>query len=235
MLGKKVSDLIRDDVRIAENGDVTGTLLYVSEYTEFSSNPEERSGNFFPIYLDKDGSQLITVKDGVTRTQNMPDDKLLVIRLNSENTTVKISVDDAEITTLNFKTATIECPVGKDAVTIPASHDFGTECGDAKDMCSDASVAWDGIKGAVTGTFYKQNKASKYQCPTIINDYYSGKQITVNVTTDTTDDTLEWHSILGEDEETAKNATLTVKQGENVLAELTFLEAEFKDEAAPEN
>ena len=108
LLGKNVDDLIGKDVKVAEDGSVSGTLLYVPEYPEFSSVPDEQKGNYFPVYIDREGERLTIDKNGTEKTQNFPADHLLVIRVDSPDTTVKISVDKLEITTLNFKKAKLK-------------------------------------------------------------------------------------------------------------------------------
>lgn len=99
--------MICDDVRIAANGDVTGTLPYVASYPDFSSSVDEQHGNYFPVYIDREGGQITTDKDGVSKMNDFPDDHLLVIRVDKQSTTVKITVDSDVITTLNFAGATL--------------------------------------------------------------------------------------------------------------------------------
>lgn len=108
LLGKNVTELIGSDVKIAADGSVLGTILYVPEYPAFSSVPDEQKGNYFPVYIEREGDQITTDKDGVSKTNDFPGDHLLVIRVDSPDTTVKISVDESEITTLNFKKAKLK-------------------------------------------------------------------------------------------------------------------------------
>lgn len=108
LLGKNVDDLIGKDVKVAEDGSVSGTLLYVPSYPDFSSNADEQHGNYFPAYIDREGEQITIDKDGAVKTHDFPDDHLLVIRVDKQETTVKITVDESEITTLNFKKAKLK-------------------------------------------------------------------------------------------------------------------------------
>ena len=65
-MGKNVSDLISDNVRISwdgVNGTVTGDIKKVENWTQFNvSDPNEQSGHFFPVSLaSKYKGQEITV------------------------------------------------------------------------------------------------------------------------------------------------------------------------------
>lgn len=70
--GKKVSDLIENDVAISWNGvdgTVNGTLKKVENWSEFSSAEKEQSGHFFPLSLDAQyASKPITVIGSNTKT-----------------------------------------------------------------------------------------------------------------------------------------------------------------------
>lgn len=107
-LGKSVGDLI-DGVVVHENGDVTGTIKYVKEYKDFSSNVEEQSGNYFPFKLTKSGSKVTIKKNGAeTRKDiNFPDDNTFVFRVASSDK-FEVIVDGESIVTLNFSSATIQ-------------------------------------------------------------------------------------------------------------------------------
>ncbi len=108
VLGKSAGDLI-DGVVVHENGDVTGTIKYVKEYKDFSSNAEEQSGNYFPFKLTKSGSK-VTIKKNGTETRkdvDFPDDNTFVFRVaNSDK--FEVIVDSESVVTLNFSSATIQ-------------------------------------------------------------------------------------------------------------------------------
>lgn len=206
--------------------DFTGT-------EHFSSNP---SGHFVPIIVSGyEGKEIsVTRSDDVVTTLVDPKWVFRVEGFKDKSKKAKISVDGNLVAELDFSELTLEQPLGKYAVSIPENLNFGTECGNANEMCKNAKIEWTGTEGSVTGTFYKENKAKKFQCPIVINNYYKGKQITVHVTTDTTLDSLEWHNVLGDTEETAKAAKVTVKDGQTVLATLSFSKATF-DNGSAEN
>ena len=64
LLGKQVSELVGDDLKVKKDGSVVGTFHYVPDYTEFSSAPEEQSGYYFPFHLTKTGSVMTFKKNG---------------------------------------------------------------------------------------------------------------------------------------------------------------------------
>ena len=109
LLGKTVADLISADTKVMANGDVHSTLHYVTGYEEYwQGKPDMQEGNNFPVKLEKSGAELETDVDGTQKTQAYPEDGLLIVRVPSQSTKVKIAVDSEELTTLNFATATLE-------------------------------------------------------------------------------------------------------------------------------
>lgn len=106
-LNKKVSDLIETDVKIGKDGAVTGTLKYITSWTEFSNDSAEQSGNFIPVKLDeKYKNQQITCVGTHTKTAQ---DIEWVLRVKDVNSTFKFSVQGGEdIVTLSFKGATLK-------------------------------------------------------------------------------------------------------------------------------
>ena len=109
LLGKAVSALVSADTAVLADGTVVGTLRYVTDYAEYDpGNVNMQKGNFFPVKLTKNGETLKTNVSGTEKEQAFPDDNTLVVRIPSEKTTVKISVDDSEIVTLNFKAAILK-------------------------------------------------------------------------------------------------------------------------------
>lgn len=63
LLGKKASDL-QKGVFIVD-GKIYGTLKYVTDYTGFSSNPNEQQGYYLALHYECDGADAIKV-NGVT-------------------------------------------------------------------------------------------------------------------------------------------------------------------------
>ena len=107
LLGKQGSDLVGDDVAVKDDGSVTGTFHYVSDYTEFSSISEEQSGYYFPFHLTKTGSTMTFKKNDSITKENIPFDADIVFRV-TKNDTFEVLVDDASVVRFTFTDATFE-------------------------------------------------------------------------------------------------------------------------------
>lgn len=101
-LNKSVSELISEDTYVAEDGSVIGTLNYVENWTEFSSNEEEQSGHFFPFTLTQEGTSMSLIKDGVVTKENIAFDKDLVLSVDDNETTWEVTVDGTSAIKLSF-------------------------------------------------------------------------------------------------------------------------------------
>lgn len=222
--GKKVSDLIGKDVKVGPDGSVSGTLPYVPEYPGFSSDSKEQSGYYFPVYIDRDGDKITTVKDGVTRTATFPDDHLLVARLNSQNTTLKISVDDTEITTLNFSGATLAAPLGKDAFNDEKTDYGGFGNNETYYKGGKVEIAWNGTDATVTGELnwldesalgkFSKLKSNGNYFAFSLTEWFKGKEITVgNGGKVSTASDTDWVCLVSEGKK-----SITVKCGETTIA-----------------
>lgn len=96
-----------DDLKVYANGAVTGTFHYVSDYTEFSSTPEEQSGYYFPFHLTKTGSKMTFKKNGETTKDKIAFDPDIVFRVTKDDT-FEVLVDDASVVKFTFTGATFE-------------------------------------------------------------------------------------------------------------------------------
>ena len=110
LLGKPVSELLGDDVKILSDGNVTGTLKYVDNYTEFSTVLDEQKGNYLPITLKETGTKMTIKKNGAEQPSktDIAFDKDIVLRIPDTNTTFTIIVDSKEVITLKFTKATLK-------------------------------------------------------------------------------------------------------------------------------
>lgn len=110
VLGKAVSDLISADTEIDGGGNVTGTLKYVDNFTEFSSIEEEQSGNYIPLKLTVTGQKMTLKKNGTASPDktNIPFDPELIFRVSKQSDTFTVNVDGKDLFTLNFRNATLE-------------------------------------------------------------------------------------------------------------------------------
>ena len=48
-LNRSISDMIENDITVDKDGNVKGTLKNVEGFTDFSSEPSEQSGYYFPF------------------------------------------------------------------------------------------------------------------------------------------------------------------------------------------
>ena len=107
LLGKQVSEMVGDDLAVKADGSVIGTFHYVSDYTEFSSEPSEQSGYYFPFHLTKTGTNMTFKKNGSPTKEGIPFDPDIVFRVTKDDT-FEVLVDDQSVVTFNYKGATFE-------------------------------------------------------------------------------------------------------------------------------
>ena len=115
VLGMRVSSMIGDDVVVAQDGTVTGTIHYLKEFKNYSSEPEEQKGNFFPIVLNTTGKKMTlkkTVGGDPQPEKNVDFDPSILVRIPEQDTTFAISVDGKSVLTLDFDEATLESSMG---------------------------------------------------------------------------------------------------------------------------
>lgn len=109
--GKQASDLMGADVKIMDDGSVTGTFPYVDNFEGFSKVPDEQKGNYFWI---KFGSEYTGKQITVQRTSGSPSDPKTasdldwILRLTDGTQTVyKVTADNVPDLVLTFAEATI--------------------------------------------------------------------------------------------------------------------------------
>lgn len=151
-----VSDMITPDTGIEEDGSVVGTIKYINSFPEFSNNPEEQKGNFFPIHLDdKYSGKPITVKRNGGETSKTEEDLDWILRIPNKDAAYTFEADSAQIMQLNFKKATIKTNVGGDAVAIAKqSEDMDAVKPASTLIDSNVAIEWTGIQGKVTGNVH---------------------------------------------------------------------------------
>ena len=81
LLGKQVSELVGDDLMVKAEGSVVGTFHHVTGYTEFSSEPDEQEGYYFPFHLTKTGTKMTFKKNDSPTKQNIAFDPDIVFRV----------------------------------------------------------------------------------------------------------------------------------------------------------
>ena len=104
LLGKQVSDMVGNDLKVYQSGEVVGTFHYVTGFTGFSSEPEEQAGYYFPFHLTKSGTKMTFKKNGTPTKQDIVFDPDIIFRV-SQNDTFEVIIDDSSIVTFNFKQA----------------------------------------------------------------------------------------------------------------------------------
>lgn len=85
LYGKQVNTL---QTGVSIDGDViTGNLSYISDYTEFSDQPEEQTGNYLALNVSSDEGATITGevigREGVPKTIS---DGYIVVRVTNKDT-----------------------------------------------------------------------------------------------------------------------------------------------------
>ena len=107
LLGKRVSSLVGSDLKVLKDGSVTGTIKKGTEYTQFSSKPEEQIGYYFPFKLTQTGTKMTIKKNGVAGEgkENMTFDPDIILRVTKTDT-FTIEVDGSPVVTFNFQKAT---------------------------------------------------------------------------------------------------------------------------------
>ena len=103
----KVKELVAPGAVISDNGDVTADLLEKENFTEFSHNPDEQKGYYFPtqINVPEATKMLLSKKNGsgdynpVREKQTY--DPTIVVRVAGESGTEEQEVTDLKIETFN--------------------------------------------------------------------------------------------------------------------------------------
>ena len=90
------------NLKVQSDGKVTGTLNYVTGYTDFSSNEEEQSGNYFPFSLEVTGTNMTFKKNGETSKENISFEKDNVFRITSQTDKFEVLVDNQSVITFDF-------------------------------------------------------------------------------------------------------------------------------------
>ena len=121
LLGKQVSEMVGDDLIVLDDGSVQGTFNYVTGYTEFSSNPDEQSGYYFPFHLTKTGTSMTFKKNGSLVKEGIPFDPDIVFRV-AKGDAFEVLVDDESVVTFQFGGAAFDTPpISKTVQAAPAA------------------------------------------------------------------------------------------------------------------
>ena len=107
LLWKQVSELVGDDLAVKADGSVVGTFHHVTGYTEFSSEPDEQEGYYFPFHLTKTGSKMTFKKNGSPTKPDIAFDPDIIFRVTKTDA-FEVLVDNQSVVTFNFSGATFE-------------------------------------------------------------------------------------------------------------------------------
>lgn len=107
LLGKHASELVGDDLMVKVDGSVVGTFHHVTGYTEFSSDPDEQEGYYFPFHLTKTGTKMTFKKNGSPTKQNIAFDPDIIFRVTKSDI-FEVLVDNQNVVKFNFSGATFE-------------------------------------------------------------------------------------------------------------------------------
>lgn len=105
LFGKNVSDL-QSDVSV-DGDEITGTLKYVTDYTGFSSNASEQSGNYLALKIEtvpEDAETTVELVGGTKGPVALDEDMNIVLLIKNKDTqSVKVvSTDGDETATKTF-------------------------------------------------------------------------------------------------------------------------------------
>ena len=96
-----------DDLLVKADGSVVGTFHRVTGYTEFSSEPDEQEGYYFPFHLTKTGSKMTFKKNGLPTKQDIAFDPDIIFRVTKTDT-FEVLVDEQSVVKFSFDRATFE-------------------------------------------------------------------------------------------------------------------------------
>lgn len=100
LLGKTADDL-QENVSISSSNVISGTLHYIENWTEFSSDPSINTGNFIALHFETDApDSTISVK--VTNPVTLDEDGDVILRIadkDSQTITVVASASGYESVT----------------------------------------------------------------------------------------------------------------------------------------
>ena len=101
LLGKELSDL-QEDIVISDD-EISGTLKYVTDYTGFSGDPAEQSGNYIALHIDtEEEADEITVeliKGNVGHPVALDSDRTIIIRItDKDEQSIQIVATKGELT-----------------------------------------------------------------------------------------------------------------------------------------
>ena len=109
--GKRVSELMGNNVVIMADGKVKGNFHKVENYTGFSKDPAKQKGYFMVVHLQETGEKM-SITGGTDTLTDVPFDPDVIIKFsddgNEKSKKYKITVDKKDVVELDFSEATCE-------------------------------------------------------------------------------------------------------------------------------
>lgn len=227
---KHVSELVSADTKIDVDGNVTGTLYYVKDWTEFG-NPDKQSGHFIPIRLHPPYDEKpVTVGQKTDTSQDW------IMFVENINTSMKFESESKELFTLKFKSAVLE-PAPQTSVPSQDTQQFAGLTRTISDLVGE-DIHID-EEGAVTGTLhyvdtwtdFSTNEAENkgHFMPVKLDVRYDGKPVTVkrDGALRSTAEDLEWILYVP-----SKDTKFTFEVDGKLILTLTFTGATFEEASA---
>ena len=105
LYGKTAGEM-GENIQVDEQGNVTGTLKYVTGYTGFNATKkEEQEGYYFPFTLTQPGEKMSFVKNEEPGKTDIAWEANNVFRV-TQGDTFEVIVDGQSVVKFNFETAT---------------------------------------------------------------------------------------------------------------------------------
>lgn len=90
LFGKHIDDL-QEGIVVGDDK-ITGTLKYVTDYTEFSGKASEQQGNYLALHATAN-DPTATVKVGITKMSTLEEDGIIVLIVKGTGTPVTVTAE----------------------------------------------------------------------------------------------------------------------------------------------
>lgn len=107
-LGKKISDLVADDIVVEADGTVNGTIHYAAFEAFDGVDTTNQTGHYFPFVLNTTGTTMSLKVNGVVTKEDVPFDSEIIFRIADPSYSYEVLVDGESYISLNFAKAKFE-------------------------------------------------------------------------------------------------------------------------------
>ena len=113
-LNKSIGDMISDDIVVADDGTVNGTLRY-TDFVDFNTaDINEQSGYYFPFTLNTTGTTMSLKVNGTVTKEDIPFDADIIFRVSDPSVKYEVAVDGVTVISLDFSKAKFYDPNNED-------------------------------------------------------------------------------------------------------------------------